>query len=79
MPLAIVRRQASELPISFTLDDSTAMSNELKLSKFSRIVVAARVSRSGNATPQSGDLVGQTGPVTIGAGPLMITIENVQP
>jgi cytochrome c-type biogenesis protein CcmH len=79
MPLAIVRRKASELPITFTLDDSTAMSNELKLSKFSQVMVGARVSRSGNAMPQSGDLVGQTGPVTSGAGPLAITIENIQP
>lgn len=79
MPLSILRRKASELPITFTLDDSTAMSNELKLSKFSQVVVGARVSRSGNAMPQSGDLVGQTGAVTSGAGPLAITIDNIQP
>ena len=79
MPLAILKRKASELPITFTLDDSTAMSDALKLSKFGQVVVGARVSKSGNALPQSGDLIGQTGPVTTAAGKLAITIESIQP
>ena len=79
MPLAILRRKASELPITFTLDDSTAMSQEMRLSKFSLVVVGARVSRSGNATPQSGDLLGQTGAVRTGDGALSLVIDNIQP
>ena len=79
MPLAILKRKASELPITFTLDDSTAMSDELKLSKFEQVVVSARVSRSGNALPQSGDLVGQSAPVKAGAGKLTLQIDSVQP
>ena len=79
MPLAILKRKAGELPITFTLDDSTAMSDALKLSKFGQVVVGARVSKSGNALPQSGDLIGQIGPVTTAAGQLAITIESIQP
>ncbi len=79
MPLAILKRKISELPISFKLDDSTAMSDDLKLSKFANVVVAARVSASGNAMPQSGDLVGQLGPVSAGAQDLKIVIDSVQP
>ena len=79
MPVAILRRKASELPINFTLDDSTAMSAELKLSGFSQVVVGARISRSGNATPQSGDLIGQSGPVKPGTANLLVTIGDVQP
>lgn len=79
MPLAILRRKASELPISFTLDDSTAMSAEMKLSKFPVVVVGARVSTSGNAMPQSGDLVGQSGPVKAGGGRLSLVIDAIQP
>lgn len=79
MPVAILRRKASELPINFTLDDSTAMSAELRLSGFSQVVVGARISRSGNATPQSGDLIGQSGPVKPGTANLMVTIGDVQP
>ena len=79
MPLAILKRKASELPITFTLDDSTAMADELKLSKFDLVVVGARVSRSGNALPQSGDLVGQSAAVKSGGAPLTLAIDSVQP
>ena len=79
MPLAILKRKASELPITFTLDDSTAMADELKLSKFDMVVVAARVSRSGNAMPQSGDLMGQSTPMKAGGSKLTLVIDSVQP
>ena len=79
MPLAILKRKASELPITFTLDDSTAMSDDLKLSKCELVVVGARVSKSGNALPQSGDLIGQSAPVKAGGGKLTLVIDGVQP
>ena len=79
MPLAILKRKASELPITFTLDDSTAMAEELKLSKFELVVVGARVSKSGNALPQSGDLIGQSAPVKAGGNKLTLVIDGVQP
>ena len=47
MPLAILKRSVGELPLSFTLDDSMAMTPEFKLSKFPSVVVGARVSKSG--------------------------------
>jgi cytochrome c-type biogenesis protein CcmH len=78
MPLAIVRRSAA-LPASFALDDSMAMSPQLRLSAFARVVVGARLSRSGNATPQPGDLIGQSEPVAPGAAGLRIVIDRVQP
>ena len=79
MPLAILRHKAGELPIRFTLDDSAAMAADLRLSKFAQVVVGARISRSGNATPQSGDLVGQAGPLATGGAPVTLTIDSVQP
>ncbi len=79
MPLAILKRKASELPITFTLDDSTAMADELKLSQFELVIVGARVSKSGNAIPQGGDLVGQSAPVKAGSGKLTLVIDSVQP
>jgi cytochrome c-type biogenesis protein CcmH len=78
MPLAIVRRTAGELPVRFTLDDSTAMTPEMRLSKFSEVVVGARISKSGNAMPQSGDLLGQSAVMKPGAAGIRITISDVQ-
>jgi cytochrome c-type biogenesis protein CcmH len=79
MPLAVLRRKVSELPINFTLDDSTAMSPELRLSGFDQVIVGARISRSGNATPQSGDFTGQTGPLKTGATGIAVLIDSLQP
>ena len=78
MPLAIVRRSAT-LPSEFTLDDSMAMTPATRLSGASRVIVGARISRSGNATPQSGDLIGQSEPVAVTASGVRITINSVQP
>ncbi|RYF41224.1 MAG: c-type cytochrome biogenesis protein CcmI [Comamonadaceae bacterium] len=79
MPLAIVRRQAAEFPIAFTLDDSMAMSPEMRLSGQAQVVLGARVSRSGQALPQTGDLVGQSGPLAVGATGVRLTIDSIQP
>ena len=79
MPLAIIKRKVSDLPISFSLDDSMAMSPQMKLSSFASVVVGVRVSKSGQATPQSGDLIGQSAPVALGAKPIELLIDGVQP
>ena len=79
MPLAIVRQPAVAGPVSFKLDDSMAMQPQLRLSGFAQIVIGARISKSGNATPQSGDLVGQSATVAPGASGLHVVIDSVQP
>lgn len=77
MPLAIRRLRVADLPLEFTLDDSLAMSPEFKLSAFPRVVVGARISRSGQALPQPGDLIAEPVPATGGAVELLI--DRVQP
>jgi cytochrome c-type biogenesis protein CcmH len=55
MPLAIARLTAAQLPASVTLTDAMSMMPNLTLSKFSQIVLGARISKSGNAMAHSGD------------------------
>ena len=71
--------QAKDLPMSFRLDDSMAMSPSLKLSNYQSVVVLARISKSGNATPASGDLVGSVGPVIPGGRDVKVLIDRVVP
>lgn len=63
MPLAIQRLPAASLPITVTLDDSTSMMPELKLSTMPQVVVGARISKSGQATPQPGDFEALSDPI----------------
>lgn len=76
MPLAIVRKQARELPITFKLDDSMAMAPDMKISKFPQLVVGARISKSSNAAPQAGDLQGLSGTVTNGTAGITVLIDT---
>jgi cytochrome c-type biogenesis protein CcmH len=76
MPLAILKKQASELPIKFVLDDSLAMSPAAKISGASQVIVGARVSKSGDAQRRSGDLEGYSAPLELGTGDATITIDT---
>ncbi len=79
IPLAVLRIPAKELPRNFTLDDSMGMAPSVKLSGANSVVVEARISKSGNAIPQPGDLFGRSAPVKPGASSLAITIDQVVP
>lgn len=59
MPLAVVKKQVKDLPIDITLDDSMAMMPNMTISSVANVQVSARVSKSGNASPQSGEPIGK--------------------
>jgi cytochrome c-type biogenesis protein CcmH len=63
MPLAVVKKQVRDLPLEVELDDSMSMMPGMSLSSFERVVVGARISKSGKPTPSPGDLQGLTEPV----------------
>lgn len=79
LPLAVLRRQVRDLPLEFALDDSMAMAPGMRLSGFARVVVAARVSKSGEAKPQPGDLQGTSAPVANDAQGVRVVIDTVVP
>jgi cytochrome c-type biogenesis protein CcmH len=79
MPLAMVKRQVKDLPLKFELDDSMAMSPQARLSSARQVIVMARVSASGQAQAQSGDLEGTSKPVALGQASLAVVVDRVQP
>jgi cytochrome c-type biogenesis protein CcmH len=80
MPLAVMRAQAKDLPIEYALDDSMAMDPSLSLSKFSDVVIVARISKSGGPMTQSGDLQGTSAVVRAGdSKPVQVVINEVVP
>jgi cytochrome c-type biogenesis protein CcmH len=73
-PLAVLRKQVKDLPLKFVLDDSMSMMPNAKLSNFAQVIVGARISKSGSATPAAGDLEGITEAVSPNAQGLKIRI-----
>jgi len=79
MPLAVIRGTARELPRDFVLDDSLAMSPARKLSQAAGVRLEARLSKSGDARTQPGDLRGASAVVKPGARGVTIVIDQVAP
>jgi len=79
MPLAIVRTTVSSLPYTYHLDDSTALIPTHKLSQASEVVLVARVSKTGDAKQQAGDLQGMTAAVKPNGKTVDIEINQVLP
>lgn len=80
MPVAIKRLQVSALPADIELGDADAMVPTMRLSNFPKVSVAARVSKSGDASPHTGDL--QAAPVetaTANANVIAVSIDSVVP
>lgn len=73
-PLAVLRKQVRDLPLKFTLDDSMGMMPGVTLSQFEKVVVSARVSKSGNAIAAPDDVEAVSQPVKPGTGGIQLRI-----
>jgi cytochrome c-type biogenesis protein CcmH len=78
MPLAVAKKQVKDLPVEVELTDTMVMMPGMSLSSFERVVVGARVSKSGKPTPSPGDLQGMTEPVAPKGGEsYAVTVDKV--
>jgi cytochrome c-type biogenesis protein CcmH len=76
MPVAIVRTTVAQLPFDFVLDDSTSMNPSAKLSSMSEVTVRVRISKSGQAMAQPGDLGVSVSPVKLGSSGLNLMVRE---
>lgn len=79
MPIAAARYSAAQFPLRFKLDNTSPMNGGKKLSQVARLIVTARVSRNGEAMPQSGDLRGESVPVEAARDDVQVQISSTQP
>ena len=79
MPLAAMKLRGADLPRAFALTDEMAMSPAATISRAGKIVIEARVSKSGEVKPQAGDLAGTSTAVAPGATDVRVTIDRILP
>ena len=77
MPLAVLRKSASEMPMHFTLDDSLSMDPNSKLSSAPEVEIEARISKTGLAMPSAGDLLSAPQTVKLGADNVTLRVAKV--
>jgi cytochrome c-type biogenesis protein CcmH len=79
-PLAVARLRLADLPADLVLDDGDAMSPQASLSRVDEARLVVRVSTSGDAAPQPGDLFGTREAVPVGTPdgePVELVIDRV--
>ena len=77
MPLAVQRARVADLPLDFYLDDSHAMAPENKISAVESLRVEVRISKSGQAMPEAGDLTGSSSAVKPGTKNIQVVIDQI--
>lgn len=78
VPVAVLRVRAADLPLKFTLDDSLAMSPQARISSATEVDVEARISKSGLARPEPGDLISPVQTVKVGARDVALKVAQVR-
>jgi cytochrome c-type biogenesis protein CcmH len=79
MPVAVLRTPVTAFPMSFVLNDALAMSPNALISQLPEVSVEVRVSKTGMAMPESGDLISAPQTIKVGTNNIRLMINQVRP
>ena len=78
MPVAVLKTSVAEFPMSFSLTDALAMNPNALLSQLSDASIEVRISKTGMAKPEAGDLISSPQTVKVGASNVRLVIDRVR-
>ena len=78
MPVAVLKVPAGQFPMQFVLNDSLAMNPSAPLSKLSEASIEVRISKTGMAKPEAGDLISTVKTVKVGSQNIQLLIDQVR-
>ena len=78
MPVAVLKVPAGQFPMKFVLNDSLAMNPSAPLSKLAEASIEVRISKTGMAKPESGDLISAAKTVKVGSENIQLLIDQVR-
>jgi cytochrome c-type biogenesis protein CcmH len=79
MPIAAARLRAADLPVKFVLDDSLSMNRQSPISAAKEVEVEARISKTGMAKAEPGDLISAVQTVKVGSSGIALRVAKVRP
>ena len=78
MPVAVLKAPATDFPMSFTLNDSLAMNPSAPLSQLSEASIEVRISKTGMAKSESGDLISSVQTIKVGTTNVRLLVDQVR-
>ena len=78
MPVAVLKVPATDFPMSFILNDSLAMNPSAPLSQLSEASVEVRISKTGMAKPEVGDLISSVQTIKVGTTNVRLLVDQVR-
>jgi cytochrome c-type biogenesis protein CcmH len=78
MPVAVLKTTITDFPMSFSLNDSLAMNPSVPLSQLAEASIEVRISKTGMAKPEAGDLISNPQIVKVGANNVRLLIDQVR-
>ena len=78
MPVAVLKVPAADFPMSFVLNDSLAMNPSAPLSQLAEASVEVRISKTGMAKPEPGDLISSVQTIKVGANNIRLLVDQVR-
>jgi cytochrome c-type biogenesis protein CcmH len=78
MPVAVLRAPATDFPMSFTLNDALAMNPSVPLSQLTEVSIEVRISKTGMAKPEVGDLISSAQTIKVGANNVRLLVDQVR-
>jgi cytochrome c-type biogenesis protein CcmH len=79
MPVAVLKTAVTAFPISFVLNDALAMSPNALISQMPEVSVEVRISKTGMAMPEPGDLISMPQTIKVGTTNARLVIEKIRP
>lgn len=79
MPVAVLKTPLTAFPISFVLNDALAMSPNALISQMPEVSVEVRISKTGMAMPEAGDLISAPQTFKVGTSNARLVIEKIRP
>lgn len=78
MPVAVLKVAATDFPMGFTLNDALAMNPSAPLSQLSEASIEVRISKTGMAKPEAGDLISTAQTIKVGAKDVRLLVDQVR-